>query len=117
MPPKSNGTLKGLAEAPPHYHGHRDRLRARFMEAGSEALSDYEMLELVLFRAIPQRDVKPLAKELIETFGSYAEGLAASPQRLGEIKGLGDSAITELKIVQAAASRMLKGEVKKRRVL
>jgi DNA repair protein RadC len=101
----------------PHYHGHRERLRGRFREAGSEALSDYEMLELVLFRAIPQRDVKPLAKKLIETFGSYAEVLAASSQRLGEIKGLGDSAITELKIVQAAASRMLKGEVKKRQVL
>jgi DNA repair protein RadC len=114
---KASEKAPDLAGAAPHYHGHRERLRGRFREAGSEALSDYEMLELVLFRAIPQRDVKPLAKELIETFGSYAEVLAASPQRLGEIKGLGDSAITELKIVQAAASRMLKGEVKKRRVL
>jgi DNA repair protein RadC len=113
--PKS--AKKNSAAGQPHYHGHRERLRGRFREAGSEALSDYEMLELVPFRAIPQRDVKPLAKELIETFGSYAEVLAASPQRLSEIKGLGDSAITELKIVQAAASRMLKGEVKKRQVL
>ena len=53
----------GLAEAPPHYHGHRERLRARFREAGAEALADYELLELLLFRAIPQRDVKPLAKD------------------------------------------------------
>jgi DNA repair protein RadC len=114
---KSEAGKSAPAKAEPHYHGHRERLRGRFLEAGSEALSDYEMLELVLFRAIPQRDVKPLAKQLIETFGSYAEVLAAPRQRLGEIKGLGDSVITEIKIVQAAASRMLKGEVKKRQVL
>ena len=77
MPPKSDRQPKGLAEAPPHYHGHRDRLRARFMEAGSNALADYEMLELVLFRAIPQRDVKPLAKTLLERFGSFAEAISA----------------------------------------
>ena len=65
----------GLSEGAPHYHGHRERLRARFREAGSEAVSDYELLELVLFRAIPQRDVKPLAKELIAKFGSLASGL------------------------------------------
>jgi DNA repair protein RadC len=104
-------------KAQPHFHGHRERLRGRFREAGADALSDYEMLELVLFRAIPQRDVKPLAKQLIATFGSYAEVLAAPVQRLGEIKGLGDAAITEIKVVQAAAARMLKGEVKKREVL
>ena len=65
---------------PPHYHGHRERLRERFREAGAEAVSDYEMLELVLFRAIPRRDVKPLAKELIAQFGSFAEVVAA-PRR------------------------------------
>jgi DNA repair protein RadC len=64
-------TAGGLAEAP-HYHGHRERLRMRFREAGSDALADYEMLELVLFRAIPLRDVKPLAKSLFDTFGSFA---------------------------------------------
>ena len=63
----------GLCEASPHYHGHRERLRSRFREAGAEAVSDSELLELVLFRAIPQRDVKPLAKELIAKFGSFAE--------------------------------------------
>jgi DNA repair protein RadC len=110
-------TAKTPAKTAPHYHGHRQRLRGRFRDAGADALSDYEMLELVLFRAIPQRDVKPLAKELIALFGSYAEVLAAPVQRLGEIKGLGDAAITEIKIVQAAAARMLKGEVKKRHVL
>ena len=108
---------KTPAKTTPHFHGHRERLRGRFRDAGADALSDYEMLELVLFRAIPQRDVKPLAKELIKIFGSYAEVLAAPAQRLGEIKGLGEAAITELKIVQAAAARMLKGDIKKRAVL
>jgi DNA repair protein RadC len=107
----------GLGEAAPHYHGHRQRLRQRFLEAGSEAVSDYELLELVLFRAIPQRDLKPLAKSLIATFGSFAEVIAAPPQRLAEIKGLGDAAIVELKIVQGAANRLARGQVKKRPLL
>jgi len=105
------------AGAVPHYHGHRDRLRQRFLQAGSDALHDYEMLELVLFRAIPRRDVKPLAKELIARFGSFAEVIAAPIERLKEVAGLGEAAITDLKIVQAAANRLLRGEVKKRHVL
>lgn len=107
----------GLKEAPPHYHGHRERLRTRFREAGADALTDYELLELVLFRALPRRDVKPLAKQLIAKFGSFAEVISAPASRLKEVKGLGDSATTDLKIMQAAASRLLRGEVKKRPVL
>ncbi|MBI2716318.1 MAG: DNA repair protein RadC [Rhizobiales bacterium] len=107
----------GLAEGPPHYHGHRERLRARFREAGADAVSDYELLELILFRAIPQRDIKPLAKELIAKFGSFAEVVAAPGARLAEIKGMGEAAITELKIVHAAASRLARGQVQKRPVL
>ena len=107
----------GLAEAPPHYHGHRERLRARFREAGAEALADYEMLELVLFRAVPRRDVKPLAKALLARFGSFAEVISAPPERLAEVDGLGEAAITEFKVVQAAAHRLAKGQVKKRPVL
>ena len=114
--PKSDAK-NGLAESAPHYLGHRERLRARFREAGADAVSDYELLELVLFRAIPQRDIKPLAKELIAKFGSFAEVLAAPPQRLAELKGIGEAAITDLKIVQAAASRLARGQVKKRPVL
>src|SRR4029079_3241809 len=106
-----------LAEAAPHYHGHRERLRKRFLDAGSEAVSDYELLELILFRAIPQRDVKPIAKDLIEKFGSFAEVIAAPPRRLGEIKGIKDAAIAEFKIIHAAASRLARGQVKKRTVL
>jgi DNA repair protein RadC len=108
---------EGLAEGAPHYHGHRERLRSRFREAGSDAVSDYELLELVLFRAIPQRDIKPLAKELIAKFGSFAEVVAAPPARLAEVKGMGDAAITELKVVHAAASRLARGQVQKRPVL
>src|SRR5665647_1124345 len=107
----------GLAEAVPHYHGHRERLRARFREAGADAVSDYELLELVLFRAIPQRDIKPLAKELIAKFGSFAEVVAAPPARLAEIKGMGDDAVTELKVVHAAASRLVRGQLQKKPVL
>jgi DNA repair protein RadC len=114
---KKLASERGLAEAPPHYYGHRERLRDRFREAGAEALSDYELLELVLFRALPRRDVKPLAKELIATFGSFAEAISAPVARLNAVKGLGDAAITELKLVQAAASRLVRGEVKKRPVL
>jgi DNA repair protein RadC len=101
----------------PHYHGHRERLRDRFRAAGADALSDYELMELVLFRAIPRRDVKPLAKALIATFGSFAEVVHASAARLAEIDGLGDAAITEIKLIAASASRIAKGEVKRRPVL
>jgi DNA repair protein RadC len=115
---KKRDQQRGLAEAaPPHYHGHRERLRERFREAGADALSDYELLELLLFRVLPRRDVKPLAKSLLEKFGSFPEVIAAPQVRLAEVKGLGDAAITDLKIIQAAASRLLRGAVKKRPVL
>jgi DNA repair protein RadC len=106
----------GFAEAP-HYHGHRERLRERFRSAGVDALSDYELLELVLFRALPRRDVKPLAKALIGKFGSFAEVVHASETRLREVSGLGEAAITEIKLIAAAASRVAKGQLKSRTVL
>jgi len=106
-----------LAEAPPHYHGHRERLRARFREGGSGALADYELLELVLFRAQPRRDMKPLAKALIERFGSFAEVIAAPPQRLAEVEGISEATITDFKVIEAAARRLAHGEVKRRAVL
>jgi DNA repair protein RadC len=114
---KKRDSKAGLAEATPHYHGHRERLRTRFREAGTEALSDYELLELLLFRALPRRDVKPLAKSLLEKFGSFAEVVSAPEARLREVKGLGEAGVTELKIVQAAASRFLRGAVKQRPAL
>ena len=107
-----------LAEAPaPHYLGHRERLRDRFLDGGPDAVTEYELLELILFRAIPRRDVKPLAKALIAKFGSFAEVVSAARSRLREIDGLGEAAIAEIKIVQAAANRLARGEVKKRTVL
>jgi len=97
--------------AEPHYLGHRARLRERFLKAGGEALADYELLELILFRAIPRRDVKPLAKMLLQKFGSFADVLAAAPARLAEVTGLGESAIVELKIIQAAALKLSQAQV------
>ena len=114
---KKRESAQGLAEAPPHYYGHRERLRGRFREAGADAVSDYELLELLLFRALPRRDVKPLAKSLLEKFGSFAEVITAPEARLAEVKGLGESGVTELKIVQAAASRLVRGKVTKRPAL
>jgi DNA repair protein RadC len=107
----------GLRESAPHYHGHRQRLRDRFMEAGEAALADYEMLELLLFRAIARRDVKPLAKALITRFGSFAETVAARPERLRELEGLSEAAIVEIKLVEAAAKRLARGALQRRPVL
>jgi DNA repair protein RadC len=118
MPADAKTTVypPGLAEAP-HYHGHRERLRERFRDAGADALSDYELLEMVLFRALPRRDVKPLAKSLITKFGSFAEAVHAPDARLREIDGLGESAIIEIRLIAAAASRIAKGHLKQRAVL
>jgi DNA repair protein RadC len=103
--------------AEPLHAGHRDRLRERFNAVGDAGVADYELLELILFRAIPRRDVKPLAKAMIARFGSFAETLAARPERLREIAGLGESAITDLKVVEAAARRLTRGAVKARQTL
>lgn len=95
----------------PHYHGHRARLRERFLKAGADAVQDYELLELVLFRALPRGDVKPLAKRLLDRFGSFAGVVSAPLERLTEIEGLGQAAATEIKVVQAAALKLSQGEM------
>jgi DNA repair protein RadC len=105
------------ADPQPHYLGHRERLRERFRAAGDQSLADYELLELILFRALPRGDVKPLAKALLTTFGSFAEVISAPTTRLAEVKGIGDAAITELKVVHAAAGRLARGEIHKKHVL
>ena len=97
--------------------GHRERLRARFRDAGPEAMPDYELLELVLFLAIPRVDVKALAKRLIRDLGSFAEVLGAPIARLAEFDGISETGATNLKILAAAAARMTRGEVSKRPVL
>lgn len=93
------------------YHGHRARLRARFLDAGPDALADYELLELLLFSALPRKDTKPIAKSLIETFGSFAEVIAADPDKLMAADGLGESAVVGLKAVQAGATRLLRAGI------
>ena len=109
----------GFGEAPakPHYAGHRERLRERFMAGGANAMPDYELMELILFRALPRRDIKPLAKMLIDKFGSFGDAISAEPARLREVSGLGDAAITELKLVQAAALRLSRSTIMSRQVL
>ena len=99
------------------HSGHRARLRARLLDAGGEALADYELVEYLLALAIPRRDTKPLAKALLREFGSLAQLIAADPQSLRRIDGLGDGAIAALKIVQATSLRMLKGEIADRPLL
>ena len=97
--------------------GHRQRLKERFASAGPESLPDYELLELVLFSAIPRRDTKPTAKRLLERFGSFAEVINAPPERLKEVKGVGDAAVTQLKLVRAGALRLMQGGIMQRPVL
>jgi DNA repair protein RadC len=97
--------------------GHRQRLKERFANAGPEALPDYELLELVLFSAIPRRDTKPLAKRLLDRFGSFAEVINAPPERLKEVEGVGDAAVTQMKIVRAGALRLMRGTIMQRPVL
>ncbi len=110
-----SGKPKPPQEAPadePHYLGHRERLRERFYSAGPDALSDYELLEMALFTAIPRKDTKPLAKALLKTFGSFAEVVHAPEARLREA-GLKDASVNQLKLIAAAASRIAKGEIKR----
>ena len=103
--------------SPPHYAGHRDRLRQRFRQGGAGALQDYELVELLLFNAVPRRDVKPLAKDLIARFGSFAEVITADPERLMEVPGVKDRAVTEFKLVQAAAVKLAQAQVMERPAL
>jgi DNA repair protein RadC len=97
--------------------GHRERLRARFLKGGADAMPDYELLELTLFAALPRRDTKPLAKALLVRFGSFAEVIAAPRARLMEVKGVGENVANHLKIVEAAAQRLAKTKVMGRAAL
>ena len=102
---------------PSYIKDHRKRLRARFMDGGAAALPDYEMLELVLFRAIPRQDVKPIARLLLETFGDFNRVLSAPADRLAQVQGVGQAVIVELKIVEAAAHRLSRAKVLQRHVI
>ena len=97
--------------------GHRARLRAKFSKKGPDALADYELLELLLFRSVPRRDTKPLAKRLIATFGSFAEALSAPAARLREVKGVGEAIIVDFQVVKAATEMIVAGAVKEKPLL
>lgn len=99
------------SKQPSYIRDHRRRLRDRFMTGGAQAMPDYELLELVLFRAIPRRDVKPLARQLLEKFTDFNGVLSAPPERLNAISGVGDAVVTELKLIEAAAHRLARARV------
>ncbi len=102
---------------PSYLRDHRKRLRDRFLTGGAQALPDYEILELVLFRAIPRRDVKPLARALLDQFGDFNTVLSATTEQLEAVKGVGASVICELKVVEAAAHRLSQARIRARQVL
>lgn len=119
---KSGGSLsksrtQPLTDDDQHTKGHRERLRARFQNVGVNGIQDYELLELILFRAIPRKDVKPLAKELISTFGGFAEVIAAPINRLCEVKGISENIALELKIIQSAAIKLTQERILRRPVI
>jgi DNA repair protein RadC len=102
---------------PSYIKDHRQRLRARFNEGGAQAMPEYELLELLLFRSIPRRDVKPIARALLDTFGDFNRVVTAPADRLRAVPGIGDSVITDLKIIEAAAHRMARSKVIQRHVI
>jgi DNA repair protein RadC len=116
MPAKTSEPKDQPTEKP-HYHGHRERLRERFRSAGPDAVSDYELLEMVLFTAQPRGDMKPAAKALLKKFGSFAEVMHAPETLLREVDGIGDASAIQLKLIAAAASRIAKGQLKQRTLL
>jgi DNA repair protein RadC len=112
--------MSGFAENPndpPHFLGHRERLKTRFRDQGGDAVADYELLELILFQAVPRRDTKPIAKALLARFGTFSDVLAAPEARLVEVPGIGPSVATHLKLVHAAATRYARGAVRQRPLL
>lgn len=102
---------------PSYISDHRKRLRLRFMAGGADAVPDYELLELVLFRALPRQDVKPLARALLDRFGDFNSAVSAPPERLREVSGVGEAVVQELKIVEAAAQRLSRARVLKRNII
>jgi len=102
---------------PSYIADHRKRLRARFRDAGATALPDYELLELVLFRAVPRQDMKPLARALLDRFGDFNGVVSAPAQRLLEQTGVGEAVVDELKLIEAAAQRLARARVIGRSVI
>ncbi|KEQ08028.1 MULTISPECIES: RadC family protein [Pseudorhizobium] len=114
---KRSGVLAKEEDKQAHYHGHRDRLRSRYRDHGDAALADYELLELLLFRLIPRKDTKPIAKALIDRFGTLAGVFGAPTGLLQEVNGVGEAVALDLKLVATVAHRMLKSELRGKQVL
>ena len=101
----------GEAEKP-HYAGHRQRLRARFLESGGRGLPDYEIMEMLLALAIPRQDVKPLAKSLIDRFGSFGAAISQPYEALVAVDGVKEASASALLLVREAALRLLEGQAR-----
>jgi len=101
----------------PHYSGHRQRLRERFIVGGADAMQDYELLELLLFMAVPRRDVKPMAKDLLSKFGSLPELMSAPHSAISQVDGISENTATAIKTVFAISARMMKQELMQKPVL
>ncbi|MGE6740190.1 RadC family protein [Allorhizobium pseudoryzae] len=114
---KKAGAAGKTVETIAHYHGHRDRLRARYREHGDTALADYEVLELLLFRLIPRKDTKPIAKALIERFGNLAGVFGAPLSLLQEVNGIGEAVALDIKLIASVGQRVLKSELREKQVL
>lgn len=122
FPTKATKSAPAAAKSTPanteaDYHGHRDRLRNRYRDGGDAALADYEMLELLLFRLIPRRDTKPIAKALLARFGTLGGVFGAPVGLLKEVNGIGDAVALDLKLMASVAQRMLKSELTGKPVL
>ncbi len=111
-PDESTQSAGSSAKPNPDYLGHRKRLRERFLQSGSDSLQDYELLELMLFAALPRRDTKPIAKDLLRQFGSFGEVISADPEKLKAVKGMGDAGVVALKAAQASALRLLQTKMR-----
>ena len=107
----------GAGKLPSYIKDHRKRLRERFMRGGAAAMPDYELLELVLFRAIARQDVKTLARRLLDRFGDFNRVISAATDQLTKVQGVGDAVVQELKIVEAAAHRLARSKVLGKQVL
>lgn len=109
--------MQGGSEEKPHYLGHRQRLRERFLNGGASAIADYELLEMILFASKPRGDVKPLAKRLIAEFGSFAKVVTATPDSLRKIDEVGEAAVSSILIIQAATQRLLQEQMMEKPII
>jgi DNA repair protein RadC len=121
IPEATGRTAKAPAKADPsvdhHYHGHRDRLRSRYRDNGDTSLADYEILELLLFRLIPRKDTKPIAKALLARFGTLSGVFGAPAALLQEVNGIGETVALDIKLISTIGHRTLKSEIRNKQIL